>query len=135
MWADCKLATEELQKSSELESKKELYMAAMQTQFTKEQGGLGGVQRRHLADKAYPDLQEEARERLALNHYLSHLYDPQLGFSMRQSKPASVNEAVRTTLEMESYLQASIPATPTHPDCPGQCRGRRTTCNDWGSFW
>ena len=60
-----------------------------------------------LADKAYPDVQEEARERLALNQYLARLDDPRLGFSVRQGKPATVDDAVRITLEMESQ-----PATP-----------------------
>ena len=31
---------------------------------------------RSLADKAYPELQEEARERLSLNRYLDRITDP-----------------------------------------------------------
>ena len=56
-----------------------------------------------LADKAYPDLAEEARERFALNQYLTQLSNPQVAFAVKQTKPTKVDEAVRATLEMESY--------------------------------
>ena len=56
-----------------------------------------------LADKAYPTLQEEACERLSINAYLNQL-TPQLAFSVRQKRPDSLDSAVATTLEMESYL-------------------------------
>ena len=75
-----------------LESKKELYMAEMQTRTKKRKEDWAGFgeELKLLADKTYPDLQEEARERLALNQYLARLDDPRLGFSMRQGKPATV---------------------------------------------
>ena len=56
-----------------------------------------------LADKAYPTLQKEARERLSINAYLNQL-TPQLAFSMRQKRQDSLDSAVATTFEMESYL-------------------------------
>ena len=59
---------------------------------------------RNLADRAYPTLQEEARERLSLNAYLDQLPQPQLSFAVRQKQPATLDEAVAATLEMESYL-------------------------------
>ena len=59
---------------------------------------------RGLADKAYPTLQDEARERLALNAYLAQLPQPQVSFSVRQKQPSNLDEAVSATLEMESYL-------------------------------
>ena len=58
-----------------------------------------------LTDKAYPELEDKARECLALNHYLSQIDSPQLAFSVRQRQPKTVVEAVSATLEMESYLQ------------------------------
>ena len=62
-------------------------MAEMQTRSRrrKEDWAVFGEELKRLADKAYPDLQEEARERLALNQYLSRLDDPQLAFSVRQN--------------------------------------------------
>ena len=56
-----------------------------------------------LADKAYPTLQPEARERLSINAYLQHLSQPQVAFSVRQKRPETVDDAVAATLEMESY--------------------------------
>ena len=111
---DFAAATAALRERFEPESKKELYMAEMQTRSKKrkEDWAAFGEELKLLADKAYPDLQDEARERLALNQYLARLDDPQLGFSVRQSKPKSVDEAIRVTLEMESYMQASKSATP-----------------------
>ena len=64
---------------------------------------------RALADRAYPTLQEEARERLSINAYLAQLPQPQVAFSVRQKQPATLDEAVAVTLEMESYLQLSRP--------------------------
>ena len=58
---------------------------------------------RILADRAYPDLQEEARERLSLNRYLDQLTDPQIAFAVRQTLPKSVDGAVTATLRLESY--------------------------------
>ena len=64
-----------------------------------------------LADKAYPNLPEEAREQFAVNQYLSQVDNPQVAFSVKQAKPKSVNDAVRLTLEMVSYLQPNKPPT------------------------
>ena len=58
-----------------------------------------------LCDKAYPDLEEKARECLALNHYLGQIDNPQIAFSVRQRQPKTLVEAVSGTIEMESYLQ------------------------------
>ena len=38
---------------------------------------------RSLADKAYSELQEEARERLSLNRYLDMITDPQIAFAVK----------------------------------------------------
>ena len=102
-------AIEALRKRFEPESKKELYMAELQTRMKRrnEDWSLFGDDLKQLADKAYPELAEEARKRFALNQYLAHLSHPQVAFSVKQSKPKSVDEAVRLTLEMESYLLSS----------------------------
>ncbi len=62
-----------------------------------------GEDLRVLADKAYPDLVDEARERFALNQYLIQLSNPQIAFAVKQTKPTTVDDAVQATLEMESY--------------------------------
>ena len=65
---DFALATAALCKRFEPESKKELYMAELQTRTKrrKEDWVVFGEELKRLADKGYPELQEEARERLAL---------------------------------------------------------------------
>ena len=52
-------------------------------------------------DKA---LQIEARECLAVRAYLQQLDQPQVAFSVKQSGPKTLDDAVTATLEMESYV-------------------------------
>ena len=74
---------------------------------------------RSLADKAYPDLQDEARERLSLNTYLSQLPQPQISFSVRQKQPTTLDDAVAATLDMESYLPPqTVNSTLRQPEEP-----------------
>ena len=63
-----------------------------------------------LADKAFPDLQEEAKQCLALQSYLQQLDQPQVAFSVREKRPTTLDEAVSLTLEMEAYM---LPTTRT----------------------
>ena len=58
-----------------------------------------------LADKAYLDLGEDAHERLAVDRYLSQLEDPQLLFSVRQKQPATIDDTVTITMELQSHLK------------------------------
>ena len=57
-----------------------------------------------LVDRAYPTLEVNGREQLALNHFLGQLENPQVAFSVKQKRPKTLEEAVTATLEMESYL-------------------------------
>ena len=59
-----------------------------------------------LADKAYSDLEEKARERLALTQFLAHIGNPQVAFGVRQKRPETVEAAVVATIELESYLNS-----------------------------
>lgn len=53
---------------------------------------------------AYPDLREDGRECITLNHYLSQIDNPQIAFSVKQCHPKSILEAVTATIELESFL-------------------------------
>ena len=55
-----------------------------------------------------PDLQTEARERLALNQFLSQLDDQQVAFAVKQRAPSNLDAAVSATLEMESYMTPKV---------------------------
>ena len=58
-----------------------------------------------LVNKAFPDLQEEARDLLAMNHFLNQLDHTQIAFSVKQSRPT---KAVAATLEMESFTRPKV---------------------------
>ena len=60
-----------------------------------------------LASKAFPSLQDEAREELALSKYLDQLSNLQVSFGVKQRRPKTINEAVSSTIELESYLVKS----------------------------
>ena len=59
-------------------------------------------------DKAYPNLDDVAKETLALKAYLSRLTDPQFAFNVKQRTPRDLNEATTATNELELYLPASV---------------------------
>lgn len=95
-----------LKERFEPDSKKELYLSEFSTRKRKTGEGWAEYadELRVLADRAFPDLDEKARERLALNQYLSQLDNPQVAFNVKQKWPEKLIDAISTTLEMESYL-------------------------------
>lgn len=109
--ANFKEAVKAMQKGFEPESKKELYMAELRTRTKRRDKDWATLSDdlKLLADKAYSGLQDEARELLALNQYLSQLDSPQIAFGVRQNKPKTVDDAVLLTLEVESYLRSCKP--------------------------
>lgn len=48
-------------------------------------------------------MEEAAREWLAVNQHLQQLEHTQVAFSVKQKRPAKLNEVVSLTLEMEAY--------------------------------
>ena len=54
--------------------------------------------------KAFPNLQDDSREQVALNRYMDQLKDPQISFAVKQQCPQNIQEAVSATIEMQSYL-------------------------------
>ena len=69
-----------------------------------------------LADKVLPELDEAAQERLTVDRFLTQISDPQLAFSMRQKQPATVDDVVAATLELQSHLKLTNNSTPAAPD-------------------
>ena len=53
---------------------------------------------------AFPTLQVEAKEILALNQYLSQIHNQQLAVGVKQCHSRNLVEAVSLTIEMESYF-------------------------------
>ena len=60
-----------------------------------------------LENKAFPDIEEAAQERLAVDRFLLQLDNPQLAFSIGQKQPSNLNEAITYTLEMQAHLSLS----------------------------
>jgi len=129
--SDYGLAKDALKSRFEPESKKTLYQTRLQTRSKKKDEGWAefGDDLKGLADRAYPDLPEEARERFALNQFLTQLVDPQVSFAVKQTKPTTVDEAIRATLEMESYTKplpgrvAQLTEEPSEEDEPVAAAG------------
>ncbi|KAL5515842.1 hypothetical protein EMCRGX_G001074 [Ephydatia muelleri] len=63
-----------------------------------------GDELRILADKAFPAIDEKAKDLLSLERYLSELDNPKVAFAVRQRQPKTLDDAVSCTMEMESYL-------------------------------
>ena len=61
-------------------------------------------------------MEPAAKEMIALNHYLSHLGNPQVEFAVKQPWPQSVIEAISFTIEVESYLPKSGQVSYMEPD-------------------
>lgn len=108
------LATAALKERFEPATRKHRYQAELQTRKKRrgESWADFAEDLKSLADKAYPDLEEKARERLALNSYLAQLDHPQVAFGVKQSNPVNLDAAVSTTLELEAYAAPKANALP-----------------------
>ena len=95
-----------LRERFEPECKKELYLAEFQTRCKRKTESWAALAEdlKTLANKAFPTLQEDAKQQLALTHYLGQLDNPQISFNVKQKRPKTLDEAVSATLELESYL-------------------------------
>ena len=103
--ADYKEAKKALQERFEPKSRQSRFHAEFQTRTKRKSESWADFadELKSLVDKAYPELEEAARERLAVNQYLQQLEHPQVAFSVKQKRPAKLDEAVSATLEMEAY--------------------------------
>ena len=95
-----------LQERFEPDSRKELYLSEFHARRKRKTEDWPSFAEdiKSLAERAFANLEEAAREHLALTHYLGQLDNPQVAFSVKQKRPKTVDEAVAATLEMESYL-------------------------------
>eukprot|EP00731_Ephydatia_muelleri_P000886 Em0001g886a len=108
-WATGEEKLKWLKRRFDPDSKRQLYVAELsaRTRHKDEDWATFGDVLRVLADKAYPDLEEKARERLALNQFLAQIENAQVAFGVKQKRPTNVEEAVVATIELESYLGSS----------------------------
>ena len=104
--ADYDACVQGLRERFEPETKKELYLAEFQarTKRPAESWAAFAEDLKVLASKAFPKLQDDAKELLALTQYLGQLDNIQISFGVKQKRPKTLDEAVSATLELESYL-------------------------------
>ena len=88
------------------ESKRSLYAAEFQARckLSTEDWATFADDLKTSADKAFPDLEATAREKLAVDRFLGQISKPQLSFSVRQKQPATIDDAVAATQELQSHL-------------------------------
>ena len=110
-----------LRERFEPESKRELYKVQFENRRKQKEESWAdfGDDLMALVNKAFPRLQEEAREQLAISKYMDQLRDPQISFGVKQRRPVKLREAVAVTIELESYLpRASQVSQVTKSDEP-----------------
>ena len=101
-------AKEALQKRFEPESKRKLYLVEFQTRRRRPSEQWNDVdfgdELRVLADKAFPELDDKAKELLSLERYLGELDNPQIAFTVWQKQPKTLDEAVMCTLHGDGNI-------------------------------
>ena len=102
-------AREALLRRFEPESKRSLYTAEFRARckLPSEDWPTFADDLKNLVDKALPDLDAHARERLAVDRFLAQISDPQLAFGVRQRVPKTIDDAVAATLELQAHLSLS----------------------------
>ena len=109
-----------LKKRFKPESKRKLYAAEFQScrKGKTETWDNFAEDLQRLADRARSDLEEAAREKLSLTHYLNQNADSQVSFGVKQSRPRNLDEAVAATLELESFkkIKPAIKVAQAQPD-------------------
>ena len=105
------LAKAALRNRFEPESRKDLYAAEFQTRSKRRDETWGDLadNLRTFAERAFPDLNERAKEKLSVDRFLSLLDRPEVALAVRQKKPKLLDDAVAATLEIESILSLSSP--------------------------
>ena len=90
----------------EPQSKRELYVAEFQTRRKRKTESWAdfGEDLRVLADRAFPQLNTEAKQLLALQRYMGQIDNPQIAFAVKQRHPTTVEQAATISLELESFL-------------------------------
>jgi len=104
--AEYDTAKEALRKRFEPTSRRELYAVEFQTRRRRREETWEELadSLRLLADKAFPDLQDDAKEQLSLDRFLTLLDKSELALGVRQRRPKTIDDALAYTLETESYM-------------------------------
>ena len=120
---------EALKSRFEPESKRRLYAAEFAARSRKpgEDWASFGEDLEYLGDKAFPDLQEEAREKLSVDRFVNELHEPQVAFAVRQKQPKTISEAITAALQMHSFLPSPTARQPEHSEAIAAVRSTKDT--------
>ena len=107
-----------LDETFEPSSRQVQYQAELQSRAKRTTEGWGEYadDLRRLSERGFPDMPECAREQLALQVYFRQLHHPQVAFCVKQKRPATLDEAVATTIEIETYLPPKTAASITNEE-------------------
>ena len=86
----------------------ELHLTELRNRVRKDKESLPELEQviRRLASLAYPGVPVDVIDRLARGHFVDALPDPDMRFKIFQMKPATLNDAVMVSLELESFLKS-----------------------------
>ncbi|KAH3847332.1 hypothetical protein DPMN_089652 [Dreissena polymorpha] len=61
---------------------------------------------RRLTNLVYPKAPQDVKETLAMEQFVDALVNPEMPLKIKQSRPVDLNDAVRHTVELESFYRA-----------------------------
>ena len=98
-----------LQERFKPSSKRDLYVAELSSRKKHSSEGWADFaeELRRLAAKAYPNLDGNAGEQIALTHYLLGIPEAHVALAVRQKVPKTLEEAVSYTIQIESFFITS----------------------------
>ena len=82
-----------------------------------------------LTRKAYPDASSDLQDILAKDHFIDASYEEVLRLRVRQARPPSLQVALETALELESFQLASRHRNTGVSGSSWECQ---TSGGDWG---
>lgn len=102
------------------DGQKNLYLAMLRNRQQKPKETLQEYTEaiRKLVHRAYKELPEEARDRIASDHFMGNLKDREIRTRVRLSHPATLDEALQNALEVTAVFQIE---TDDRIASPGKC--------------
>ena len=93
----------------------ELYLAQLRGRQQQQQESLQDFAQavRKLTDNAYVGMAEEARNRIARDHFMGNMRDREIRSAVHLSRPTSIEAALQTALETEAFLTTEKQKQPT----------------------
>ena len=84
----------------------EMYLAQLKVRYQQTQESIQDFSQaiRKLTDKAYAEMPEQSRNRVARDYFLEHLRDREIRSAVHLTRPSTMEEAVRSALQTEAFL-------------------------------